>query len=209
MTAKELADTSLALLKDFNVQPILPALKYANDGAIEDVLNTNGCAYYQWTINLIDIMKPTQVIELGGAMGVWTICALYNLPLTSKLYSITMSEYGLEFSYIKDKYTNFYPVIGNDLDLSLWPEDLNWNKTDILFIDSLHTEEHLRKELDLYLPLIRKDTLILLDDIRLPELLPVWEDIAKGKYGKSECIEKTDPLHYSGFGCCFIDRGKT
>lgn len=200
---KELYDDVNERMTYFTVHGLMPALRHCNGGALEDVLNTNGCAYYQWSTCLIDVMKPKQIVELGGAMGVWSICALHYLPADSKLYSITLAEHGLEFSFIKDQYPNLIKVVGDDLDMSNWPKDLDFSKTDLIFFDSLHTAKQLQAEIDLYVPLLKKGTVMLFDDIRMPELWPVWERlINSGKV--SSYYEATNPLHYSGFGIAIL-----
>jgi hypothetical protein len=68
MTAKEIAQKALSDLQTFNMAPYMPALRAANDGAIDDVLNTNGNAYYQWGMCLVKNEKPKQIVELGGAL---------------------------------------------------------------------------------------------------------------------------------------------
>ncbi len=182
---------------------ISPAYRGIPEGVLDaDVLNTNGCAYYQWTPHFIDLIKPSQVVELGGAMGVWDLMVLNGKYQDFKLYSITLPEHGLEFSYIVDKYPNFYPSLGDDLSLLNWPKDLDLNETDLWFFDSLHEEQHLRKELDLYSPYFKKGSIILFDDIHSFGLDPVWDDIQSGKWGQMECVDKTNPLHYSGFSIC-------
>lgn len=203
MTAKEVYDLGMKKLQAFNVGALLPALRMANDGARQDVLNTNGCANYQWIIGVIEELKPKLVVELGGAMGVWDLCVLHTLPQGSALYSITLAEHGLEFSYIADNYLNFFPIIGDDLDISVWPSTLALGDTDLWYFDSLHTEDQLRKELDLYSPFFKKGTIILFDDIHLNEGMDkVWRDIQDGKYGKMDCFDGSDPLHWSGYGIC-------
>lgn len=186
--------------KDMGVP--LHKLRGCNMGAVNDVLDKNKSYYYQWSSLLMGLKKPQQVVELGGAMGVWCIMALHKLPSTSKLYSITLPEGGLEYSFMVDDYDNFYPSLGDDLDLKSWQYDIDFTKTDVWFFDALHTEEHLRAELDLYSPFFKQDTIILIDDIRSFGLDPVWEDIKKGKWGKMHCYDATDPLHYSGYGVC-------
>lgn len=181
-------------LNTFNPVGLMPALRYANEGAIEDVLNINGCANYQWSTCLIDVLKPKQVVELGGAMGVWSLCVLHTLPESSKLYSITLPEGGLEFSYVQDTYPNFYPIHGDDLNMDNWPKGMNWNDTDIIYFDSLHTPEHLQKEVDLYVPLLKERTIMLFDDIHSFGLEPIWDALPYEK------IDLTDPCHYTGWG---------
>lgn len=205
MNAKEWYELGIKEMSHVNMIPAMTGLRKAYEGAKEDVMNVNGSAYYQWSAAIAQTKKPSQVVELGGAMGVWDVCMLNSLPSTSKLYSITLPENGLEFSFIVDNYSNFVPIVGDDLDLSLWPKDLDWKKTEILFIDTLHEEKQLRKELELYLPLLSPGTLIMLDDIHFSEQMEkVWNDIVIGVYGKINTFDATDPLHYSGFGLACI-----
>lgn len=206
MTAEELYKLGLERMKNLSVPGLMPALKYCNDGAINDVLNVNGCAYYQWVASLMGELKPKQLIELGGAMGVWALCVLHSLPEDSTLYSITLAEGGIEFSFIKDKYPNLVKIVGDDLDMKMWPKDLDLSKTDWWFFDSLHTERQLRAELDLYSPFFKEGCVILIDDIHSFGLEPVWEDLKKGKWGKIDCYDATDPLHWSGYGVCIYER---
>lgn len=200
MTAQDIFDIGIKRLKTFDGNVLLNALRGANAGAIEDVLNTNGNAYYQWITCLVEKIKPTQIVELGGAMGVWDLCVLHSLPEASKLYSITLAEHGLEFSYIVDTYLNFIPTVGDDLDLNYWPEDLYFGKTDLWFFDTLHTVEQLTKELDLYSPFFKKEAIILFDDIHSFGLDEVWEKVCKGGWGITDTFDATDPLHYTGYG---------
>lgn len=199
MTAKDVFDIGMKRLETFKVEGLLPALQYANDGAVEDVKNIIGCAYYQWATSMVDVLKPKQVVELGGAMGVWSLCVLHTLPTDCHLYSITLEEHGLEFAYIKEKYSNFTPIVGDDLDMSHW-KGIDLHKTDLWFFDALHTEKHLRAELDLYSPYFKEGTIVLFDDVRMDELWPVWKDIKKGKYGLTDYYEATSPLHWTGYG---------
>lgn len=186
-------------LRPFDIRSAMPSLKLLNSGALEDVLNTNGCGYYQWIPNLVEDLKPKQVIELGGAMGVWDLMVLQTLPLESKLWSITLPEHGLEFSYIDKEYPNFVPILGDDLNLENWPKNLNLCDTDLWFFDSKHEEEHLRKELELYTKYFKKGAILLFDDIHSFGLESVWNELPYEKY------DATDPLHYSGYGVARYD----
>ena len=194
MTLQELVDQSLEKLKTFNVAPYMPALRAANSGAIEDVLNINGCANYQWIPGLLSLLKPLQIVELGGAMGVWDLMVLNGPYQAFDLCSITLAEHGLEYSYIVDTYTNFHPVVGDDLVITNWPKELDLSKTDLWYYDSLHTEKQLRAELELYSPFHKKGSILIFDDIRMEEIWPVWNDLPYEK------IEITDPCHFTGYG---------
>lgn len=195
MKLKELADKTIAKLKDTDLKTALVALRAANQGAVEDVLNTNGCANYAWWPQLIDEVKPKQIVELGGAMGVGTVMMLQSKYQDYHLYSITLAEGGLEFAYVVDKYPNLTMIVGDDLDMKNW-EGVDLAKTDIWYIDSLHTENQLRRELELYTPYFKKGAIVVFDDIRMPELYPVWKELTE----KYEHVEMTDPLHFTGYG---------
>ena len=205
-TAKEYFDMGMERLKTLNPVPsLISALKYANEGAKDDVLNINGCANYQWGAALVDVWQPKQVVELGGAMGVWALCLLQYLKPENQLYSITLKEGGLEFSYVKDHYPNFHPIVGNDLDMENW-EGVNLKQTDLWYIDTGIADDHfgeqLRKELDLYSPLFKRGSLILFDDIHKNEgMSRVWEELTRqGRWGLHSFYDATDPLHWTGYG---------
>lgn len=198
MTAKELNALAFERMKKYNIRGSMPALRNVAEGSMMDILNTNGCCYYQWSPCLVDVLNPKQIVELGGAMGAWDLMVLQDLPEDAHLWSITLPEGGLEFSYIKDNYTNFHPVLGDDLNLKNWPKELDLSKTDLWFFDAEHTAEQLQAEIDLYSPFFKKGAVVLFDDIRMPELWPIWENLPYDKY------ENTNPCHYSGFGLMIV-----
>ena len=213
MNLDEIVNKTFEKLKTFKPQVLLPALRAADNevygGTIwDDVMNINGCANYQFSTCLVDLLKPKQIVELGGAMGAWSLCVLHSLPPESKLYSITVRENGKEFMFVVDKYPNFYPIIGDDLELSNWDKfrgkgSVNnvLSKTDIWYFDALHSYDHVTKELNLYSPFFKKDALLLFDDIHLnDEMERVWAEIQD----KWETKDLTDPLHYTGWGIAKI-----
>lgn len=201
MTAKEIYAKGLDRMRVYpDVSQILKELENANEGAVSDVLNINGNAYYQWITALVDVLKPKQIVELGGAMGIWSQMVLHSLPKDSKLYSVTLAEGGLEFAFMSSKPENFIPIVGNDLDTDIWPDDTDLFATNIWFFDSLHEPTHLRKELELYEMFFKKGTILLFDDIHSFGLEPVWEETCS-RYNH---FDATDPLHYSGYGICIV-----
>lgn len=230
MTARELADKVFKRLETFDPEPILKKLQEggANEGAIEDYLNTNGCLNYHFMSCLVDVVKPKKVLELGGAMGVGTLCLSEFLPKESDLYSITLEEHGLEFSYIKSNYIypNIYLIVGDDLKPETWnwyrhpdkmkeyrnyekvevykPEELfRKTKFDLIYIDTgiaeSHSGEQLKKELDFYRPYFKKGTIIMFDDIHLNDgMNEVWDGLDWDK------VDLSDPLHWTGWGLCIV-----
>lgn len=200
MVAKELYEKVKERQRGYNALNFVYPLRGCNEGAKNDVMDTARSGYYQWLLALIDQIKPKQIVELGGAMGVADLVMLSAKYKEFDLWSITLQEHGLEFSFIIDDYPNLHMVIGNDLDLGNWPRKLDLSQTDLWFYDSEHTEAQLRAELDLYSPFHKKGSVILFDDIHEFGLDPVWEDIKKGKWGEMDCYDSD--LHHSGFGVC-------
>ncbi|MEK7112631.1 MAG: class I SAM-dependent methyltransferase, partial [Patescibacteria group bacterium] len=144
-------------------------------------------------------LKPRRVLELGGAMGASALMMLSSLPKESRLYSITLSEGGLEFSFVKENYPNFVPIVGDDLILTNWPKDLDLHKADLWFFDSEHNYNQLKSELELYRPFFKKGAVILIDDIKLNEgMWQAWVEFPGDKFDVSVY------LHHSGFGICVI-----
>lgn len=194
MILTELHESVMKKLESFDVETIKPLLSDVAEGSLRDVLDKQNSLYYQYLTCLMSQIRPGQVVELGGAMGTSALCMLAALPSDSKLYSITLEEHGLEFSFIKKDYPQLVKAIGDDLDLNSWPKDLDLSKTDVLFVDALHTKEQLEKELALYLPLIGKGKLVILDDIKLDgEMWEAWLNIKNPKLDVTV-------LHHSGFG---------
>lgn len=176
-----------------------------SDGAYRDVLDTVRSGYYQWLPKLIKYTKPKQVVELGGAMGVACIAMLQTLPKASKLYSITLEEHGLEFAYLDKEYSNLVKIVGDDRDLKSWPKDCDLSKTDIWFIDSEHTYEQVRAEIDLYKQFFKDGAILLFDDIHINEgLSRVWEEIKKEIPG----TKYESDLHWSGYGIVVVGEQK-
>lgn len=204
MNFDDLISQSLDKLRDFDPNDLMPKLGQAYDGAKEDVKNKIGCGNYCWFPGLVELFKPQQIIELGGAMGVGDICILHNFPQEAQLYSITLAEGGKEFSFIDRVYPNFHPVIGDDLNLKSWPSELDLSKTDLWYFDSEHSEAQLRRELELYKPFFKLGAIVLFDDIHLnPGMNNVWNDM-ENIFPIKEKKDMTVPLHWSGYGVVLV-----
>ena len=106
------------------------------------------------------------ILELGVQKGRSTkkfldICKKNN----GKLFSIDIDDCS---NIINDKTWNFYQTRDDNFDYikSKIPE-----KIDILFIDSLHEASHVKKLINEYYPIIKKNGFIFIDDIsHLPYL---------------------------------------
>ena len=160
--------------------------------SVRDLRDKENWGYYHFLGAFCKQFKPKQVIELGGAWG--TAAMVMATETNGKVYSITLDE-PQAFVYVKRDYPNLIKVIGDDLDLNSWPKELDLAKTDVWFIDSLHTKEQLTKELELYKPFFHKGTIVFLDDIYINiGMKEVWDSIPFPK------IDLTKKCHYSGWG---------
>ncbi len=197
MTANELDIKVAELVREYDPIPVVQNLmKLVGQGQLNEVMDLNpqgGNRYYQWLACLIKLIKPKQVVELGPAAGISTIMMLSELPKDSKLISVDVDP-ELAWKWMDKEWPQETRILGDDLDLSIYPKDLDLSQTDIWFIDTLHTEEQLRKEIELYKQFWKPSTIVVFDDIALPSLRKVWEELPYDK------CETTIPNHFSGFG---------
>ena len=199
MKAKDLFFTLKPLWENYDLKKVEGYLAGVSEGAMNDIRNKKESGYYQWLPVLIEYLKPLTVVELGGAMGASALMMLSSLPKESRLYSITLAEGGLEFSFVKENYPNFVPIVGDDLNLKTWPKELALGTTDLWFFDTEHNYQQLHAELELYKGFFKKGAVILIDDIHLNEgMFRAWTEFPGDKF------DATTYLHWSGFGIVTI-----
>lgn len=158
-----------------------------------EVKNGNGSnLYYQWLACLTRFLKPKQVVELGSASGISTIMIATELDKDAKFYSMD-NDPTIAWKWMINDYPQLTKILGDDLDMDNW-KDIDLKKTDLWFIDTLHTKEQLTAEIELYSHYWKNGTIVVFDDIRMEGLWEVWQSLEYDKY------ENTDPCHYSGFG---------
>jgi predicted O-methyltransferase YrrM len=174
---------------------VKPYLSRVNEGSLNDI-NSIESRYYRYLPAVVDILKPKQVVELGSAGGASTLMMLSYLPNDSKMYACSVPEPEGEFRFIDErKYPNLTLVRGNDLYLTVWPEECDLRKTDLWFIDTEHSYQQLSNEMRLYQPYFKPGAIAFLDDIRLNEgMARAWNEI---KYPK---LSLPDWHSYSGAG---------
>lgn len=196
MTANELDLKVQKYLRHYDIHPLMDELSLVGAGQKLEVLNQNprgGNLYYQWLACLVRFLQPKQIVELGPASGISTIMMLSELPKTSKLISVDIDS-SIAWKWIKNDYPQLVKVLGDDLDLSIYPKDVKLEETDLWFFDTLHTKDQLQKEFDLYKKYFKRGTVVVVDDIRMEGLWDVWKSLPYDK------CETTHPNHYSGFG---------
>ena len=194
LPASEINKRVFNLLESYDVDKIADQLVKLSPAHLHnEVKNGRGDnLYYKWLACLIRLLKPAQVVELGAAAGISTIMIASELSKDSIFYSVD-NDPTIAWKWITKDYPQLVKILGDDLDLSVWPKDAELQATDIWFVDTLHTKEQLTEEIKLYSPFWKKGAIIIFDDIKMPELRPIWEALP---YDKCE----DDRLHYSGFG---------
>ena len=195
LSANEIDIKVFDLLKHYDVNVIADHLTKINPAHVEnEVKNGNGQnLYYQWLACLVRLLKPKQVVELGAAAGISTIMIATELSKDAKFYSVD-NDPNIAWKWMSRDYPQLTKILGDDLNMAIWDGSIDLLKTDLWFIDTLHTTKQLTKEIELYSPYWKRGTIVAFDDIRIPEVYSVWESL---KYDKRE---NTNPCHYSGFG---------
>lgn len=200
----DLIEKSLEKLKDFDPENIIQNLAVnpyllVSVGA-GDIRDKTRVANYCFFPGFIDLLKPKQIIELGSAMGVGSVAMLTSSYKDFHFYGVTLRERGLEFCYVdSSRYPNFHPIIGDYLDMSIWPKDLDLSQTDLWYIDGEHSEAHVRATLELYKPFFKPGATILMDDCSLnPGMQNVYDDLENIFPVKSKVLNYQ--LHWSGWG---------
>jgi len=199
MKAVELNEKVMELVKELDLVPLQDHIANVGWGQQLEVKNISGKPnqYYQWLHCLMKLLQPKQVVELGAASGISTILMATALPEDSILYSVD-NDPEIAWKWMKHDYPQVKKILSDDLDLDIW-KGIDLKKTDVWFIDTLHEEIQLRRELLLYSPFMKRGSILIFDDIHLNEgMEAVWEELFHDK------LDISDPCHYSGFGFCVL-----
>jgi predicted O-methyltransferase YrrM len=193
--SKSLNEQVMKMLESYDVEAIMPDMQLVGDGQKNEVRDVNGRPnkYYQWLSCLTRLLKPKQVVELGAAAGISTTMIASELSPDAKFYSVDIDP-TIAWKWMSKDFPQVTKILGDDLNMAIWPGSVDLGKTDLWFIDSLHTYEQIKSEIDLYKSYFKRDAVVVLDDIHLLEMGTIWEEL---KYDK---CDNTDPCHYSGFG---------
>lgn len=195
MSLQEIVEQVQAVYDTYKIpEEVIPQLE---GEAVEDVQNKETWGYYHWLGALVRVLRPKQIVELGGAWGASALVMIAESPSTT-IHSITLPE-PPAFCCIKKEYPNLHKTIGDDLNLGIWPKGMELQATDVWFIDSLHVKQQLENELELYTSFFKKGALLLFDDIHInPDFYSVWLDLPYEKFDLSF-------LHVpSGFGMAVV-----
>jgi len=191
---KKLNDRITSLIDTIDTSAFHEHLTLVGTGQIQEIfeLSERPNGYYRWINAYVALKKPKQVVELGAAAGISTILMAFANPKT-RVVSVDCDP--MAWRWMNREYSNVTKVYGDDLDLSIYPNDVNLSDTDFWFFDSLHTRRQLESELALYRPFFKKGTILAFDDIHINEgMNDVWESLP---YEKLDISER---MHYTGWG---------
>ena len=206
MTANELDKQVMELVHKYDVNPVLKHMSLVAEGQLREVQNTNDREnlYYIWLACLMRVVKPQQVIELGAAAGISTIMMATSMPKDALLFSVD-NDPEIAWKWMSQDYPQVVKCLGDTRDMGIWRGtwgptlEEGLKKTDVWFFDSLHTEEQLLSELEVYTPFFKKGAILVFDDIHInPGMNKVWDELPYDKQDVST------PLHWSGFGVAIV-----
>jgi cephalosporin hydroxylase len=171
---------------------------------------------------LLNKVKPKVVLEIGTARG-GTLFLFSNIAheeailISVDLYQTI--EVKVLFRYIKKEKQKIYLIQGDSHNIKTLRKIkaiLKDNKVDFLFIDGDHSYEGVKKDFEMYSPLVRKGGIIAFHDI-IPdyhtrygiktsswagEVYKFWNEI-KGKYEHLEIVKDRNQDGY-GIGVLFV-----
>ncbi len=149
--------------------------------------------YNRFLYELVGELKPTIVLETGTDRGRSAAHMALGCP-TSTVYTIDIDPACKE-NVDGLKLGNILSVAANSLEYAKSVPDA-W--VDLLFLDSLHTYEHLSAEWATFRKKVRPGGLALFDDISLDSgMKRFWSEV------QGEKLELPE-LHFSGFGAVLL-----
>ena len=140
--------------------------------------STRSCElYHRFLFAWAEQIQPSLVVETGTDRGYSGI----NLALgcaSAKVISIDNRSLCSDQLNALD-IPNVETITSDSLQVSDRFED---HSVDLLFLDSHHTYEHLSKEIELYVPKVRRGGVVLVDDITMDAgMVKAWDSIVYPK----------------------------
>lgn len=146
---------------------------------------------YLYLGSVVKVIKPRVIVELGADRGVSTLVMHSELGKNGKLYSVDIRD---GWEYVPPDLQGVNKLVGNSIDATLF-ENLDLTTVDLWFIDGLHQDSVVQKEIETYSPFWHAGTVVLFDDIDLYQ--DTWKSIAFDKYESRE-------IHNQNFGVVVV-----
>jgi len=176
-------------------------------------------------LNLLNIFKqkaPKVVMEIGTARGGTLFCFSKLAPEDATIISVDLPGGNFGGGYPKSKVPFYNSFKKNGQKMFLLRENshaeetvtkvkdiLNGKKIDFLFIDADHTYEGVKRDFELYSPLLAKNGIVAFHDVALIPGAPrnyvsvFWNEI-KNNYKYEELIENKEQ-GWAGIGVLFFE----
>jgi len=150
--------------------------------------------------------KPKKILEIGTAKGGTLFLMTKVLPRDAEIISLDMRGGSFGGGYAKWRTPLYRSFASENQELNLVLGDshseetlnrikkiLRYEKVDFLFIDGDHSYEGIKKDFEMYSPLVKKGGLIAFHDIvehfdKTCRVSDFWEELKK-KYKHTEIIE--------------------
>jgi len=139
----------------------------------------------------VNSIKPKTIVEIGtcngGTFFIWTNLAS-ELAITCDLNKSKIRDELYHSFPPPDSNCKVIPLAGDSHSeqfLETVKQSLNGNQVDFLFIDGDHTEEGVKRDYEMYSPLVRSGGIIAFHDILEKQPIPgnqvfyFWDDIKK------------------------------
>lgn len=151
--------------------------------------------YYSLLFYVAKEFKPNVMVEIGTDEGIGTVHLALGNP-KGKVHTIDIREECRGFlegySFYKD-IDNVEIITGDSQNVV---SNFSDEQIDMLFIDGDHTYEGEKRDYVLYLPKVKKGSIILIDDIGNDDVRQVWDEIIDQPKVKLPWLRP----HEQGFG---------
>jgi predicted O-methyltransferase YrrM len=196
--------------------------KYIKNAPIPHHDNKRCHGYYALLHNIVsNLSEDAAICELGNREGLSTLAILDAIKSSQTLVTVDTVK---DLRFLPSKKANklstdlqLFAVVGDCLDPEIIStvSKLTNGKIDLLFCDTIHVYEQVKKELEMYKPLLADEAIILVDDIQDDHLdLPESHPDRRTKYKfyeewEGEKYDLTELCHNpSGFAAFIYRREK-
>jgi predicted O-methyltransferase YrrM len=148
--------------------------------------------YYDFLYHLVKHLRADRILELGTCEGASTSYLAAALA-EARIQTLDI-ELRPDTKARLSRFPNVEAIQGDSLDPEVVARLAKLGPYDLLFIDTLHEYDHVCKEFEAYLPLVRAGGIIAFDDIRMNDgMARFWSEIELPR-------RELNHLHHTGFG---------
>ena len=157
--------------------------------------------YYRFFKLLAEELKPKLSVELGVCGGGGSLHLAIGHRKGTVIGVDFQWDHPESVDYILTKYKNFKFILGDSV-LAAKTVFKDHGKTDILFIDTTHTEEQTLKEFNAWKPYLSKKAVVCFDDLFRPGMEEAWNKIPGTKL-RFDYLHQGQYPEGGGFGVAY------